>query len=101
MREFPQNHLSIHLSPILRSKRLVLSTLKPLQTTVPTRPCYRLIGGILVQRTVADVIPALETNYSGIKEVLDGLVRNYKGKEDEFEKFRGEYDIRVGSDGFF
>ncbi|ORY23256.1 Prefoldin [Naematelia encephala] len=76
---------------------LVLSTLQPLSKTAPTRPCYRLIGGVLVQRTVQDVVPALETNYGGIKEVLESLVRSYKGKEEEFERFRGEYDIRVST----
>lgn len=42
-----------------------------------------------------DVVPTLETNYSGIKEVLDGLVRSYKGKEDEFGAFQKEYGIQV------
>ena len=76
--------------------RLVLSTLQPLLKTAPTRPCYRLIGGTLVQRTVTDVFPALETNYSGIKEVLDSLVKTYRGKEEEFGGFQREYGIQVG-----
>ncbi|RSH84009.1 hypothetical protein EHS25_005254 [Saitozyma podzolica] len=74
---------------------LVLSTLKPLVTSEPTRPCYRLIGGTLVQRSVKDVAPALETNYSGIKEVLESLVKNYKGKEEEFGAFQREYGIQM------
>lgn len=28
----------------------------------PTRKCYRLIGGVLVERTVQEVLPALESN---------------------------------------
>lgn len=75
--------------------RLVLSTLQPLVQTAPSRPCYRLIGGTLVQRTVKDVVPQLETNYSGIKDVLEGLVRTYKTKEDEFGSFQREYGIQV------
>jgi prefoldin subunit 2 len=74
---------------------LVLSTLQPLVGTHPKRICYRLIGGILVERTVTDVVPALETNYSGIKEVLDSLVRSYKSKEEEFGGFQREYGISV------
>jgi prefoldin subunit 2 len=73
----------------------VLSTLVPLLKAEPTRTCYRQIGGTLVQRTVADVVPTLETNYSGIKEVLDGLMRSYKGKEDEFGAFQKEHGIQV------
>ncbi|KAK4684768.1 prefoldin subunit 2, partial [Tremellales sp. Uapishka_1] len=76
---------------------LVLSTLKPLVPTNPTRPCYRLIGGVLVQRTVKDVVPALETNYQGIQNVLESLVKNYKGKEEEFGNFQREFGIDTGA----
>lgn len=75
--------------------RLVLSTLKPLVETEPSRKCYRLIGGTLVQRTVKDVAPQLETNYAGIKEVLESLVKSYKSKEHDFEEFQREYGIQV------
>ncbi|EJT50324.1 prefoldin subunit 2 [Trichosporon asahii var. asahii CBS 2479] len=74
---------------------LVLSTLKPLVTSDPERKCFRLIGGVLVQRTVKDVVPALETNYAGIKEVLETLVKTYKGKEEEFASFQREHKIVV------
>lgn len=49
-----------------------------------------------------DVAPALETNYSGIKEVLESLVKNYKGKEEEFGAFQREYGIQVSraAEGF-
>lgn len=43
---------------------LVLQTLAPL---APERRCFRLIGGVLVERTVGDVAPAL----SRTKEQLD------------------------------
>jgi prefoldin subunit 2 len=48
---------------------------------------------------VKDVAPALETNYSGIKEVLESLVKNYKGKEEEFGAFQREYGIQVSRAG--
>jgi len=71
---------------------LVLSTLRPLVKTAPTRTCYRLIGGILTERTVQDVVPTLET-----KEVLESLMKTYKGKETEFSDFQKEYGIQVRS----
>ncbi|WVR03069.1 hypothetical protein IAU60_000058 [Kwoniella sp. DSM 27419] len=74
---------------------LVLSTLRPLTSTDPSRTCYRLIGGTLVKRSVSDVVPSLETNYSGIKEVLDGLVKSYKAKEGEFETWRNEMGVQM------
>lgn len=38
---------------------LVIDTL---QDVVPSRKCYRLVEGILVERTVKEVLPALENN---------------------------------------
>jgi prefoldin subunit 2 len=49
---------------------------------------------------VKDVVPALETNYSGIKEVLESLVKTYKGKEEEFGAFQREYGIQVNRELF-
>ena len=45
---------------------LVLSTLTPLLKTEPTRKCFRLIGGVLVERTVSEVEPDLKGNLMGV-----------------------------------
>jgi hypothetical protein len=47
-----------------------------------------LINGVLVERTVADVVPALKTNAEGIKKVLEDLVKTYKVKQDELDKWK-------------
>jgi len=44
---------------------------------------------------VEDVVPALETNFGGIKEVLESLMKSYKGREEEFGNFQREYGIQV------
>lgn len=66
-------------------KRLVLETLEPLSGD---RKCFRLINGVLVERTVKDVVPALKTNQEGLKQVLDDLVKQYKTKQDELDKWK-------------
>lgn len=38
---------------------LVIDTLKDVD---PSRKCFRLVGGVLVERTVKEVLPALESN---------------------------------------
>jgi len=38
---------------------IVVDTLK---TVDPDRKCFRMVGGVLVERTVKDVLPALEHN---------------------------------------
>lgn len=42
------------------------------------RRCFRMIGGILVERTVKDVLPALENNKEqvGVSIILVGMVFN-------------------------
>ncbi len=47
-----------------------------------------MINGVLVERTVKDVEPALRTNSEGLKKVLDDLVKQYKSKQDEMEKWK-------------
>jgi len=65
--------------------RLVLETLEPLPGD---RKCFRMINGVLVERTVRDVIPALRTNAEGLKKVLEDLVKQYKAKQDELEQWK-------------
>lgn len=42
-----------------------------------------------------DVVPTLETTHSGIKEVLDSLVKSYQEKEKEFDAWRKEAGVQV------
>jgi len=72
--------------------KLVLETLEPLSED---RKCFRLINGVLVERTVKDVVPALKTNQEGLKKVLDDLVKQYKSKQDELDKWKKKNNIQV------
>lgn len=36
--------------------------IEALKDVDPSRKCFRMIGGVLVERTVGDVLPALENN---------------------------------------
>ena len=68
--------------------RLVMETLEPLPQE---RKCFRLINGVLVERTVKDVLPALKTNSDGLKQVLEELLKQYKGKQDDMDKWKVRY----------
>lgn len=65
--------------------RLVLETLEPLPGD---RKCFRMINGVLTERTVKEVIPILQTNSDGLKKALEELVKQYKSKQDEMEKWK-------------
>ncbi|KAK1768417.1 putative prefoldin subunit 2 [Phialemonium atrogriseum] len=72
--------------------KLVLDTLGPLPDD---RKAFRMINGVLVERTVKDVVPALKTNAEGLKKVLDDLVKQYKSKQDDLEKWKKKNNIQV------
>ena len=44
---------------------LVINAIQPLD---PSRRCYRMIGGVLVERTVKEVLPAVQRNKEGLLE---------------------------------
>lgn len=53
------NPLGFNVCFCLFSSSLVIDTLKDVD---PSRKCFRLVGGVLVERTVKEVLPALEAN---------------------------------------
>ncbi|KAM0276330.1 hypothetical protein ACHAQH_006873 [Verticillium albo-atrum] len=74
--------------------KLVLETLQPLSGD---RKAFRLINGVLMEQTVQDVMPALQTNSEGLKKVLEDLVKQYKTKQDELEKWKVRGPLSVSS----
>lgn len=63
----------------------MLETLEPLPGD---RKCFRMINGVLVERTVQDVLPQLKTNADGLKKVLEDLLKQYTTKQEELEKWK-------------
>jgi prefoldin subunit 2 len=72
--------------------RLVIETLEPLPQD---RKCFRMVNGVLVERTVKDVLPALKTNSDGLKQVLDELVKQYQSKQSELDDWKKKNNIQV------
>ena len=71
---------------------LVINTLKD---TDPTRRCYRLVGGVLVERTVAEVLPALLNNVEQIDKVIETLTGQAVSKGKELNEYREKHNIRL------
>lgn len=82
---YPAAHVVLTADPDYPPPRLVLETLKPLPED---RKCFRMINGVLVERTVKDVVPQLQTNSDGLKKVLDDLLKQYTSKQEELEKWK-------------
>ena len=70
---------------ILTHGRLVLETLEPLPGD---RKCFRMINGVLTERTVKEIVPILQTNSDGLRKTLEELVKQYKSKQDAMEKWK-------------
>ncbi|KAH7076848.1 Prefoldin beta-like protein [Paraphoma chrysanthemicola] len=72
--------------------KLVLETLEPLPGD---RKCFRMINGVLTERTVKEVVPILKTNSDGLKKALEELVKQYKTKQDDMEKWKKKNNVQV------
>lgn len=47
-----------------------------------------MINGVLVERTVGDVLPQLQSNSENMNKVLVELAKQYKTKQDDMEKWK-------------
>ncbi|EDP43734.1 hypothetical protein MGL_1947 [Malassezia globosa CBS 7966] len=72
--------------------RLVIKTLKEVHEREPDRTCFRLVGGVLVERTVKDVLGTLQTTMDGLNKVLVELAKQYKARESELLEMQRELD---------
>ncbi|XP_005097344.1 prefoldin subunit 2 [Aplysia californica] len=79
----------------MKEHDLVIEVLKGVD---PNRKCYRMIGGILVERTVDVVLPGLATSRDKMKEYTDSLRGNLETKGKELVAFREKYNIKIRTD---
>ncbi|MBW0474127.1 hypothetical protein O181_013842 [Austropuccinia psidii MF-1] len=71
---------------------VVIETLKK---TEPKRKCFRMIGGILMERTVQEILPDLQEHRKNIEELLKSLVSQYQKKNDEMLEYQTKWNVKV------
>ncbi|KAL8440559.1 hypothetical protein Efla_003230 [Eimeria flavescens] len=74
--------------------QLVLDAFKDLD---PSRRCYRLVGGVLVERSVGEVRPALEQHKAKVAEALKTLEAQLATVQAQLAEASREYVARTGS----
>ncbi|CAH1961029.1 unnamed protein product [Acanthoscelides obtectus] len=75
---------------------MVIDTLKNVNED---RRCFRLVGGILTERKVKDVLPALLTNQLKLIELIAKLNEQILKKGQEINEYREKHNINfVGLD---
>jgi len=85
-----------HSPPLLSPPVLCSLVLRAIKDLDPSRRCYRSIGGVLVERTVAEVVPAVQKNLSGIEELITKLTNEMKEKEAQADEYRIKHNITMG-----
>ncbi|XP_068733529.1 prefoldin subunit 2-like [Montipora capricornis] len=69
--------------------------IEALKSVEPERRCFRMIGGVLVERTVKDVLPALENNKEQIGGLIGKLKESLLAKEKQLSAFKEKHNIHV------
>jgi len=63
------------------------------------RRCFRLVGGVLVERTVGEVLPAVERNQAGLQDIVQRITEQREAKVKILADFQEKYKIRVKGGG--
>ncbi|KAI4323699.1 hypothetical protein L6164_023284 [Bauhinia variegata] len=71
---------------------LVINAIQPLDLS---RQCYWMIGGVLVERTIKEVLPAVQRNKEGLEEVIARLNEALEKKKKEIAELESKYKIRI------
>lgn len=69
---------------------MVIATLKNVNED---RRCFHLVGGILTERKVREVLPSLVINLDKLKELIEKIKDQIQKKGVEINEYREKYNI--------
>mmetsp|Transcript_40766 Transcript_40766/g.84834 ORF Transcript_40766/g.84834 Transcript_40766/m.84834 type:complete len:113 (-) Transcript_40766:1746-2084(-) len=72
--------------------KLVEETLKPLD---PSRRAYRLVGEVLVERTVEEVLPSVAANRGNLEESINTLRGHLEKMQKEATELKTKYNLQT------
>nr|CAD7258901.1 unnamed protein product [Timema shepardi] len=90
-----QRHMANKLSEMeveLHEHKVVIETLKNVDGD---RKCFRMVGGVLCEKTVKDVLPALITNNVQINKFIDNLNEQLTKKGQEVNEYKEKFNIKI------
>ncbi|XP_008551540.1 prefoldin subunit 2 [Microplitis demolitor] len=76
----------------LNEHKIVIDTLKNVD---PKRKCYRMVGGILCEQVVGEVLPGLVTNKDRLIKVIETLNEQLEKKGKEINEYKEKNNIRI------
>eukprot|EP01060_Flectonema_neradi_P008316 TRINITY_DN1593_c5_g2_i1.p1 TRINITY_DN1593_c5_g2~~TRINITY_DN1593_c5_g2_i1.p1 ORF type:complete len:143 (+),score=46.14 TRINITY_DN1593_c5_g2_i1:37-465(+) len=75
---------------------LVEKALTPLE---PERKCFRSIGGVLIEKTVKEVLPVIQDSVKKIEEVIENLTKQAAAKQQEMSDFIDKHQLNATAGG--
>merc|ERR1711959_199442 len=75
-------------------KREYVGVVEALEPLDPSRRAWRKTGGVLVERTCGEVLPAVKEDLSKITDSIEKLTKQYDDLEIEIKDFMKKYNIR-------
>ncbi|XP_014224616.1 prefoldin subunit 2 [Trichogramma pretiosum] len=76
----------------LNEHKVVIDTLNKVDGD---RRCYRMVGGVLCERTVKEVLPSLANNKEQLTKLIETLNKQLSDKGTEINEFKKKHSIRV------
>jgi chaperonin cofactor prefoldin len=79
----------------LLQHQLVMEALQKLDKD---RKCFRLVGDVLVERTVGETVPAVLKNRDNLKSTIESFQKQLEIQKKELAEFQEKYKIRVSTE---
>ncbi|XP_018331059.1 prefoldin subunit 2 [Agrilus planipennis] len=78
--------------------KMVIETLKQVNED---RTCYRMVGGVLMQKKVKDILPVLQLNQTKLAELIEKVNEQFWKKGMELVEYKEKHNIKVGGQDDF
>lgn len=73
--------------------------IKTLEAQDGSKKAWRLVGDVLVERTVSEVVPDIIKNRDNLLAVIGNLRKQLEAKQKEVAAFEGKYNVRMKNQG--
>ncbi|GAB1602084.1 prefoldin subunit 2-like [Argonauta hians] len=76
----------------MKEHNLVIENLSDVD---PGKKCFRMLGGVLVERTVKDVLPAIKNNKEQMSKLIETLNTQLEAKGVEINQYRESHNLKI------
>ena len=77
------------------ASRLVVTALTPLEDT---RRTFRLLGGVMVQKTKAEILPEIEANIVNLTKLVENYTKQLQQQQDALRAHVAEFKDAISDE---